>query len=715
MDLSGPWRAAALDAELTRSGADPDLDDSGWPEIQIPGHWGQHDDFVDSDGPILFRRHFRHLAPELPRRTWLVLDGVIAQSDVWLDGDYVGDTAGYFVPHRFDVTQILGDREDHLLTVEVSASNQRDRRNKRQLTGSLQEGPLAPPGSPGGIWRPVRIEHTGTVAIRHARLVCAKATTRRATVHLRVVLDAAEAGDVELLTSMTGPDGQSAAGGAQTHTLAKGENRIEWEVAVDDPQLWWPASLGDQPLYDVSVAVRTDPEESEPSDRRHWRTGLRTISAGGSGWKVNGKRLFVKGIALGPQSRFLASVDRDRITDDLGAVAGAGLDLVRVHGHVAPPALYEEADRLGLLIWQDLPLVGGYATSARKAARVVARETVDQLGHHPSIAVWCAHDEPNGAAIPEPPETIEELPSLGRTLGRHLLPSWNRSVLDPIIRRELRAADASRQVITRSGSLPILTDVAGSDPHLWLGWHGGLHSDLAEAIRQWPRLGSFLGGFGSQSVAIEDWDAEEPRWQTAQIGSFERYVPRRAYADGESWALATRAYQADLIRSQIETVRRLKYRPTAGFCVMALADAEPSGGFGVLDHDRGHKPAYDALVDASRPVVVIADAPPDITSAGETLAFLVHAVSDLPDALGTTRVTARASCNDWSVERTWEGELGADACEHVGTLAFTVPELNGQMVIDLELVAGSRVATNRYQTVVIPPSETLARRSTPKA
>lgn len=702
---------APLDAELTRSGADPDLDDSAWAQLQVPGHWGQLPEFADSDGPILFRRRFEHAAPVTGDRIWLALDGVVAQSDVWLDGDYVGDTNAYFARHRFDVTDIV-DRSDgeHVLCVEVSASPQRNSRTKRSITGSLQDGPLSPPQNPGGIWQPVRIDTTGHVAIVHARLVCHDADEQQATLRLRLVLDAISAGDVDIHTSVTGPTGDAVAGGTESHTLAGGENRIEWDVTVDEPSLWWPASLGEQPLYEVAVAVHTVDDEGERrlSDRREWRTGLRSVEAGHLDWRVNDHRLFVKGIAIGPQDRFLAAVDRSRITEDLEAVVGAGLDMIRVHGHVAPPSLYAEADRLGLLIWQDLPLVGGYATATRKSARAAARSTVDLLGHHPSIALWCAHDEPNGTPLPEPTTSDEPLPSVGRRLSRHLLPSWNRSILDPIVRRELRAADGTRSVIARSGSLPVLTDVAGSDAHLWLGWHSGDHTDLAEVIRNWPRLGAFLGGFGSQSVVIDAWDEAEPTWPTAQVGAFERYLPRRAYADGESWAAATRAYQADLIRSQIETVRRLKYRPAGGFCLMALADAEPSGGFGVLQHDRQRKPAYEALTDACRPVIVVTDTPPDITTGGNRLVFDVHAVSDLPEPLGVTRVTARATCGSWTVKRTWEGELGADVCEHVGTLAFIVPDRHGALMIDLELVAGDRVATNRYQTVVIPPSETLS-------
>jgi beta-mannosidase len=379
-----------------------------------------------------------------------------------------------------------------------------------------------------------------------------------------------------------------------------------------------------------------------------------------------------------------------------------------VYGHVSRPELYQAADDLGVLVWQDLPLVGTYATGTQSVARAVARAAVDELGHHPSIVVWCGHDEPNGPPLPLPEGGFEPFGRIGRRLSRHLLPSWNRSVLDPLVRRELRASDPSRPVITRSGNLPSPTDLTRSDSHLWLGWHVGRPEDLAELLRRWPRLGMFLGALGAQSADVREWPADAPAWPTAERGAFDRYVPRAAYGDGESWANATRAYQADVIRSQVETVRRLKYHPSGGFCVVALFDAEPSGGFGVLDARRRPKPAFNALIDSCRPVVVVADPPPPIVTPDEELSLAVHAVSDLRHDLRRARVTARARLDGWVSERQWEGPLAADACTFIGNHVIRVPRLTGALIIDLELHAGDHVATNRYQTVVIPPSEAFS-------
>ena len=79
---------------------------------------------------------------------------------------------------------------------------------------------------------------------------------------------------------------------------------------------------------------------------------------------------------------------------DVALASDAGLDLLRIHAHITRPELYDAADEAGLLLWQDLPLQWGYARGIRKQAVRQAREAVDLLGHHPSVALWCGHNEP---------------------------------------------------------------------------------------------------------------------------------------------------------------------------------------------------------------------------------------------------------------------------------------------------------------------------------
>ena len=90
----------------------------------------------------------------------------------------------------------------------------------------------------------------------------------------------------------------------------------------------------------------------------------------------------------------IADATPEEIARDVELACDAGLDLLRIHAHITRPELYDAADEAGLLLWQDLPLQRGYARGIRKQAVQQATAAVDLLGHHPSIAIWCGHNEP---------------------------------------------------------------------------------------------------------------------------------------------------------------------------------------------------------------------------------------------------------------------------------------------------------------------------------
>src|SRR3954452_16781796 len=127
MELSGAWRAAVADDELRRAFADDGFDDRDWSPIEVPGHWRASPPFADADGPLLQRTAFDHDGPAAGERAWLTFDGVFYQGDVWLDGAYLGDTEGYFLPHTVEVTEQLAARHEHRLAVEVTCAPQTHR------------------------------------------------------------------------------------------------------------------------------------------------------------------------------------------------------------------------------------------------------------------------------------------------------------------------------------------------------------------------------------------------------------------------------------------------------------------------------------------------------------------------------------------------------------------------------------------------------------
>lgn len=710
MELSAGagWRAAVADESLRREYPDTSFDDRDWEPVTVPGQWQSIPAFADEDGPLLYRSSFEFTAPDdASARHWLTFDGVFYTSDVWLDGAYVGDTEGYFVPHTFEVTDKMRARSEHALGVEVSCTPPGDRTAKRNITGVFQHWDcLDPDDNPGGIWRPVHVETTGPVRIATFRALCPQATPERAVVAMTASLDAAAACSVKLRTQIGGVDHEL------DHQLAAGANILTWSVSVDDPALWWPHALGDANLTNVTVAVHIDGDaDSAPSDHRSVLTGLRQIAARDFIWTVNGERLFLKGVNHGPTTPRLADASAEQVRSDIERARAANLDLVRVHAHIARPELYDAADELGVLLWQDFPLQWGYARGLRKQAARQARAAVDLLGHHPSIAVWCGHNEPlaidTGVGGP-----ADRGKAVRQFIVGQQLPTWNKTILDASVKRAFEKADNSRPVIAHSGVLPSAAS-GGTDAHLYFGWYHGNERDLPGALAKLPRLARFVSEFGAQAIPEAadfcepdqwpnlDWDRLALR-HALQPEAFERYVPPSDYKTFDDWRDATQAYQAIVLKHHIETLRRLKYRPAGGFAAFLWADAHPAVTWSVLGHDRQPKAGYDALVAACAPVIVVADRPADAYAPGGAIDLDIHVVSDLRHDLDDVVVDAVVVWPDGHEHRqTWRGACAADSCVKVGNLVVEVPRSSGQASLLLELRGANLDVDNLYRFQVL--------------
>ena len=687
MDLSGTWRATAADDELRRSGIGLDVADDEWTEVAVPGHWRSYGPEFAGDGPILYRKRFELPAPAVGARRWITFDGIFYQADVWLDGAYLGDPEGYFFPHSFDVSALSRLGDDHVLAVEVTCNPERGTAGRRNITGLFQHSEAVDRDwNPGGIWRPVLVYDTGPVKLDRLRVLCRDADETRAHLRLHARLDSDAARTVRVRTSA-----DAVVVGETEHPLAAGVNEIEWSLDVDRPQLWWPHALGDQPLTDIDVELLVD---GELSDRRSRRTGLREVAWNDWICSINGERLFLKGANLLPTRPGLADASRADVRRDVELAVEAGLDALRVQAHIAGHELYRAADELGVLLLQDFPLQWGYARQIRREAVRQAREAVDSLGHHPSIVQWCAHDEP----VAEAPQV--ETDRRSRRLRRFMaqqLPSWNKSVLDRWVKRAFEQADPTRPTIAHGGVAPHLPQLDGTDSHMWLGWHRGEVGELAELARLIPRLVRFVSEFGAQSVPADaedfvdtsrwpelDWDALREHHGLEVEVMLER-VPPADHPTFGAWRTATQRNQALILRHHIETLRRLKYRPTGGFCFSWLADPSPMISASVLDDERDPKLAWAAVVEACRPVAVITDPLPAVLAPGDEIDLEVHVVNDLRVALADATVAVTCSWRGGRRQWRFRGDVDADSCALVGRLELTVPDAPGDLLLGLAL------------------------------
>ena len=261
VDLNGVWRVTPADDDLRRDAIGLGVDDAGWAELTVPGHWRDHPDFDEHDGPLLHRRRFTMPEPAEGRRRWITLDGVFYQADVWLDGAYLGDPEGYFFPHTFDITALSRIGDEHVVAIEVACPPQRSHRGKRTITGVFQHWDgIDRTWNPGGLWRPVHVFDTGPVRVDRYRVLCRDADETRAHVLLSARLDSDGPRRMVLRTTV---DGELAF--EQERRLAAGLNEVNWSLDIADPALWWPRSLGAQPLTTMQSPARHSVDDRSPA------------------------------------------------------------------------------------------------------------------------------------------------------------------------------------------------------------------------------------------------------------------------------------------------------------------------------------------------------------------------------------------------------------------------------------------------------------------
>ncbi|MEG8044310.1 glycoside hydrolase family 2 protein [Sphingomonas faeni] len=253
-----------------------------------------------------------------------------------------------------------------------------------------------------GIWRPARIEAWDDARIEAFRVTQEGLTKSEARLSAELDVVAGQERPVTVQIAVTGPDGRVTQA-ARTVTIAAGASHVAVPVSVANPQRWFPAGYGAQPLYTVKATLTDGTTTIDTAQRR---TGLRTVElrrdkdAQGRGFAfvVNGIPVFAKGANLIPFDMFPARVPESQIRTVMAGARDANMNMIRVWGggYYLDDAFYDLADQMGLMVWQDF-MFGGAVTPPdrdfRETVRIEAEEQVDRLQAHPSIVLWSGNNE----------------------------------------------------------------------------------------------------------------------------------------------------------------------------------------------------------------------------------------------------------------------------------------------------------------------------------
>lgn len=324
---------------------------------------------------LWYRRTFER--PPMPDggRVLLHFGAVDWQCQVWVNGKEVGQHTGGYDPFTFDVTDSLEERENELVVAVTDPTDQGYQPRGKQV--------LQPNGiwytAVTGIWQTAWLESVPANYIRSLKIT--------PDVDRGVAKIAVDAGQGRVrVTASDGGDEVAKIEGAAGETL---------ELPISNAKLWSPDSPH---LYDLKVELVAD---GEAVDTVASYVGMRKIEvkkddAGLNRLWLNGKVLFQYGpLDQGwwPDGLYTPPTD-EALKYDIQMTKQLGMNMARKHVKVELPRWYYWCDRLGLLVWQDMPSTNvDDAANSKKNFRDELQRMVQALHNHPSIVMWVPFNE----------------------------------------------------------------------------------------------------------------------------------------------------------------------------------------------------------------------------------------------------------------------------------------------------------------------------------
>lgn len=420
-DLGGPWQFAHDDEDRGR--ADRWMDPAtsapftGTVTVPYPPESAASGVADTAFHPVLwYRRTIDVPRPAAGRRLLLHFGAVDHRAEVWLNGRLVGRHEGGHTGFTCDLTDAV-DRDGEQTVVVRAEDQPLDAAQPRGKQDWRRDPHVIWYHRTSGIWQPVWLEE---VPAEHITLLHWTPEVAHARVRCRLRLGHWPQRPLTVTVRLT--RGERVL--AEQRTLIEGQE-TEFDVAVPalrhgqdlDDLLWSP----ERPqLVDAVVELR-DAAEDTPVDRATSYLGLRDIGWDDGVFLLNHRPYFLRfALQQGywPASHLSASADELR--RDVELAKEIGLNGLRIHQKVEDPRFLYWADRLGLLLWEEMP--SAYTFGARTVERVVAEwtEAISRDLSHPSIVAWVPINEswsvPNPALVPAQRHFMDALYHLTKTL-----------------------------------------------------------------------------------------------------------------------------------------------------------------------------------------------------------------------------------------------------------------------------------------------------------
>ena len=389
------WRFLPDDAPGAEQ---PDFADAAWRAVDVPHDWSIEGPFNEQaptrgDGGFLpsgigwYRQRFTLPADAAARRVFIEFDGVMANSEVWINGHSLGRRPSGYVSFRYELTGHLnfGAGQSNLLAVRTDTSGQPA---SRWYTGA-------------GLYRHVRLVTTDPI---HLEAWSTFVTTSqisdaaaRIGVQTAVRNDTAAAVAATVETRCIDPAGATVATASAPVQLPPNATvNVTYYVSLPNPQRW---ELDAPRLYRAVTRVRVG---AGATDEETVTFGVREAHfEPATGFWLNGKNFKIKGVCLHQDGgAFGVAVPLGVWEQRLTELKQLGVNAIRTAHNAVAPEFLDLCDRMGFLVldeffdaWTVAKQPYDYARYFNDWALIDARDSIRRDRNHPSIVLYSAGNE----------------------------------------------------------------------------------------------------------------------------------------------------------------------------------------------------------------------------------------------------------------------------------------------------------------------------------
>ena len=380
--------------------------------LAVPGDWNtQKERLLLYEGTIWYKKSFDYQR-KAQTRLFVYFGAANYLADVYLNGEKIGRHEGGFTPFNFEITNLVRDKGNSLI---VKVDNQRRRDAVPTLNTDWWNY--------GGLTREVKIVETPATFVQDYFIQLRQGSREQIGGWVRLKGD-----QPNQKVTVRIP----AAGVSKTFaTDANGYAEISFNANLT---LWSP----DNPkLYEVVVEAETD--------RVQDLIGFRTIETKGPEILLNGRPIFLRGVSIHEEAPFRGgrAFSKEDARTLLGWAKELGCNFVRLAHYPHNEFMVREADRLGLMVWSEIPV---YWTilwenpATLENAQTQLSEMIARDKNRAAIIIWSmANETPIGDArlsflrrLIERARSLDSTRLISAALERHYVNDQTQMIDDPL-------------------------------------------------------------------------------------------------------------------------------------------------------------------------------------------------------------------------------------------------------------------------------------------